>query len=61
VIYQEIDDATNAASAGVPSSPHHSANPDIKLVVTDHGKLTGTVQTFLKPLDSAQMTPMPLA
>jgi simple sugar transport system substrate-binding protein len=25
-----------------------SANPDIKLVVTDHGNLTGTVQTFLE-------------
>jgi len=25
-----------------------SANPDIKLMVTDHGNLTGTVQTFLE-------------
>ena len=25
-----------------------SANPDIKLVVTDHGNLTGTMQTFLE-------------
>jgi simple sugar transport system substrate-binding protein len=25
-----------------------SANPDIKLVITDHGNLTGTVQTFLE-------------
>ncbi len=25
-----------------------SANPDIKLVITDHGNLTGTIQTFLE-------------
>jgi simple sugar transport system substrate-binding protein len=50
VIYQEIDDATNkAASAGVPVfTGIMSANPDIKLMVTDHGNLTGTVQTFLE-------------
>jgi simple sugar transport system substrate-binding protein len=50
VIYQEIDDATNkAASAGVPIfTGIMSANPDIKLMVTDHGNLTGTVQTFLE-------------
>ena len=44
VIYQEIDDATNAdAAAGVPIFVGvMSANPDIKLVVTDHGDLTGT-------------------
>jgi simple sugar transport system substrate-binding protein len=49
VIYQEIDDATNAsAAAGVPVfTGIFSANPDIKLVVTDHGNLTGTIQTFL--------------
>jgi simple sugar transport system substrate-binding protein len=49
VIYQEIDDATNAsAAAGVPVfTGIFSANPDIKLMVTDHGNLTGTVQTFL--------------
>jgi simple sugar transport system substrate-binding protein len=58
VIYQEIDDATNAdASAGVPVfTGIMSANPDIKLVITDHGNLTGTQQTFfeaagLKPGD----------
>jgi simple sugar transport system substrate-binding protein len=47
VVYQEIDDATNAAaSAGVPIfTGIISANPDIKLVITDHGNLTGTVQT----------------
>jgi simple sugar transport system substrate-binding protein len=50
VIYQEINDATNAsAAAGVPIfTGIMSANPDIKLVITDHGNLTGTVQTFLE-------------
>jgi simple sugar transport system substrate-binding protein len=50
VIYQEIDDATNkSAAAGVPVfTGMMSANPDIKLMVTDHGNLTGTVQTFLE-------------
>jgi simple sugar transport system substrate-binding protein len=50
VIYQEIDDATNKnASAGVPIfTGIFTANPDIKLMVTDHGNLTGTVQTFLE-------------
>jgi len=50
VIYQEIDDATNAnASAGVPVfTGIMSSNPDIKLMVTDHGNLTGTVQSFLE-------------
>jgi simple sugar transport system substrate-binding protein len=50
VIYQEIDDATNKdASAGVPIfTGIISANPDIKLVITDHGNLTGTVQTFFE-------------
>src|SRR6266545_5972828 len=50
VVYQEIDDATNAdASAGVPVfTGIMSANPDIKLIITDHGNLTGTQQTFLE-------------
>jgi simple sugar transport system substrate-binding protein len=50
VIYQEIDDATNKdASSGVPVFVGvMSANPDIKLVVTDHGNLTGTQQTFFE-------------
>ncbi len=50
VIYLEIDDATNAdAAAGVPVFVGlMSANPDIKLVVTDHGNLTGTQQTFFE-------------
>lgn len=50
VIYQEIDNDTNAnASAGVPIfTGIFSKDPDIKLVVTDHGNLTGTIQTFLE-------------
>jgi simple sugar transport system substrate-binding protein len=50
VIYQEIDDATNAeAAAGIPTfTGIMSANPDIKLAVFDHGNLTGTVQSFLE-------------
>jgi len=50
VIYQEIDDATNAnASAGVPTfTGIMSAHPEIKMVITDHGNLTGTIQTFLQ-------------
>src|SRR5512147_1248344 len=50
VIYQEIDDATNkSAAAGIPVfTGIMSANPDIKLMVTDHGNLTGTVQSFLE-------------
>jgi simple sugar transport system substrate-binding protein len=56
VIYQEIDDATNAdAASGVPIFVGvMSANPDIKLVVTDHGNLTGTQQTFF---ESAGLSP----
>jgi len=50
VVYQEIDDATNAnASAGVPVfTGIMSAHPEIKMVITDHGNLTGTIQTFLQ-------------
>jgi len=50
VIYQDIDNATNAsAAAGVPIfTGIFSKDPDIKLMVTDHGNLTGTVQTFLE-------------
>jgi len=50
VVYQEIDDATNAnASAGVPVfTGIMSAHPEIKMVITDHGNLTGTIQTFLE-------------
>lgn len=50
VVYQEIDDATNKdASAGVAVfTGIMSSNPDIKLMITDHGNLTGTQQTFLE-------------
>jgi simple sugar transport system substrate-binding protein len=50
VIYQEIDDATNKnASAGVPTfTGVMSAHPEIKMVVTDHGDLTGIMQTLLQ-------------
>ncbi len=49
VIYLEIDDATNAdATAGVSTFVGiMSANPDIKLIVTDHGALTATQETYL--------------
>jgi len=49
VDYLEIDDATNAdASAGIPTFVGYvSANPDVKLVVTDHGNLTGTQEALL--------------
>ncbi len=50
VIYQDIDNATNAsAAAGIPVfTGIFSKDPDIKLVVTDHGNLTGTIQSFLE-------------
>lgn len=49
VDYLEIDDAANAdASAGTPTFVGYvSANPDVKLVVTDHGALTATLETYL--------------
>jgi simple sugar transport system substrate-binding protein len=49
VIYQDIDEATNAdPSAGIPVfTGIMSKDPDIKLMVTDHGNLTGNVQSFL--------------
>ena len=50
VVYQEIDDKTNAdAAAGIPIfAGIMSANPDIKMVITDHGALTGTMQSYLE-------------
>jgi simple sugar transport system substrate-binding protein len=49
VVYQEIDDKTNAdAAAGVPVfTGIMSAHPEIKMVITDHGALTGTMETYL--------------
>jgi simple sugar transport system substrate-binding protein len=50
VEYLEIDSNTNAdASAGTPTfTAFVSANPDVKLVVTDHGALTSALQTYLE-------------
>jgi len=50
VDYQEIDPATNASpEQGTPTfTGYVSANPDVKLVVTDHGGLTATMETYLK-------------
>lgn len=49
VVYQEIDSATNAdPQAGTPTFVGLlGANPDIKAVVTDHGGLTATLETYL--------------
>lgn len=56
VDYLEIDDATNAeAAAGIPTFVAYvSANPDVKLVVTDHGALTATLESYL---DTAGLGP----
>jgi simple sugar transport system substrate-binding protein len=50
VDYLEIDSATNAdAAAGIPTFVAYVAsNPDVKMVVTDHGGLTGTLQSYLE-------------
>ena len=50
VDYIEIDSATNAdAPAGTPTfTGYVSSNPDVKLVCTDHGALTATMETYLK-------------
>jgi len=50
VDYLEIDDATNAdAAAGTATFVGYaSANPDVKLVVTDHGALTAAQQTYFE-------------
>jgi simple sugar transport system substrate-binding protein len=49
VDYLEIDAATNAdPAAGTPTFVGYvSSNPDVKLIVTDHGALTATLETFL--------------
>src|SRR5512136_2109933 len=46
----EIDDATNKdPAAGAPTfSAYVSSHPDVKLIVTDHGAVTGTTETYLK-------------
>ena len=50
VVYEEISDAINAnPSTGVSVfTGIMAANPDIKMVITDHGNITGTIQTFLQ-------------
>ncbi len=49
VDYIEIDAATNKdPAAGTPTfAGYVSSHPDVKLVVTDHGGLTATAQTYL--------------
>ena len=49
VDYIEINAATNAdATAGTPVfTAYVTSHPDVKLVVTDHGGLTATAQTYL--------------
>ncbi|HET6410790.1 MAG TPA: substrate-binding domain-containing protein [Anaeromyxobacter sp.] len=50
VDYLEIDAATNKdPPAGAPTfAGYVSSHPDVKLVVTDHGGLTATAETYLK-------------
>ncbi len=50
VDYLEIDGATNAdPPAGIPTFVAYVAsNPDVKIVVTDHGGLTATLQSYLE-------------
>ena len=50
VDYLEIDSATNKdPAAGTPTfAGYVSSHPDVKLVVTDHGGLTATAETYLK-------------
>jgi len=50
VDYTEIDSATNSDPvAGTPTfAGYVSSHPDVKVVVTDHGGLTATAETYLK-------------
>ncbi len=50
VDYIEIDAATNKdPAAGTPTfTGYVSSHPDVKLVVTDHGGLTATAETYLR-------------
>jgi simple sugar transport system substrate-binding protein len=50
VDYIEIDPSTNKdPAAGTPTfAAYVSSHPDVKLVVTDHGGLTATAETYLK-------------
>ncbi|HQE93089.1 MAG TPA: substrate-binding domain-containing protein [Anaerolineae bacterium] len=53
VDYLEIDDATNADPAAGTAifTGYVSANPNVKLVCTDHGGLTSTLETYLTAAD----------
>lgn len=53
VVYEEIDQATNAdAQAGTPTfTGVMASNPDVSIVVADHGALTATAQTYLEAAD----------
>ena len=50
VVYQEIPDNVNSdASQGIPMYvATYAANPDIKMVITDHGGLTASLPTYMK-------------
>jgi simple sugar transport system substrate-binding protein len=50
VDYIEIDAATNKdAPSGAPTfAGYVSSHPDVKLIVTDHGGLTATAETYMK-------------
>jgi simple sugar transport system substrate-binding protein len=50
VDYIEITDAVNSdATLGTPVITSYIAkNPDVKLIITDHGALTATMGTYLK-------------
>jgi simple sugar transport system substrate-binding protein len=50
VDYIEISDAINAdASLGTPVfAAYVAANPDVKLIITDHGALTATAETYMR-------------
>jgi simple sugar transport system substrate-binding protein len=50
VDYLEIDAATNKdPQSGAPTfAGYVSSHPDVKLVVTDHGGLTATMETYMK-------------
>jgi simple sugar transport system substrate-binding protein len=49
VDYLEIDDATNAdpAAGTATFTGYVSSNPDVKVVCTDHGGLTSTLETYM--------------
>ena len=50
IVYQEIPDNVNSdASQGIPMYvATYAANPDIKMVITEHGGLTASLPTYMK-------------